>query len=93
VWFCLKFRFQQRFKNANLPKGNDHVAWACHTDRRVQQGTHSAVSGIGFQPIRMEMQRLRRCRTQHEHHAGNDQPWWDPTSDIALFVFHSINAC
>ncbi len=55
------FRFQQGFKNANLPKGNDHVTGACHTDRRVQQRTHSAVPGIGFHPIRMEMQRLRRC--------------------------------
>ena len=54
-------RFQQRLKNAGLPKDNDHVAWTCHTDRRVQQRTHTAVPGIGFQPIRMEMQRLRRC--------------------------------
>ena len=54
-------RFQQRLKNAGLPKDNDHVAETCHTDRRVQQRTHSAVPGVGFHPIRMEMQRLRRC--------------------------------
>jgi len=55
------FRLQQQLKNANLPKGNDHVAWACHTNSRVQQRTHRTVPGIGFQSIRMEMQRLRRC--------------------------------
>jgi len=45
------FRFQQRFENAGLPKGNAHVAGTCHTNRRVQQRTHSAVSSVGFQPI------------------------------------------
>jgi hypothetical protein len=55
------FLFQQWFKNASLPKGNVHVADACHTNCRVQQRTHTAVPGIGFYPIRMEVQCLRRC--------------------------------
>ena len=55
------FRFQQQFKNADLPKGNVHVADACHTGCRVQQRTHSAVPDVSFQPIRVEVQRLRRC--------------------------------
>ena len=45
--------------------------------------------GAGFQPVRVEMQHLRRRRTQHEHQAGDNQPGWDPTSEFALFVFHS----
>lgn len=59
--FCLVFLFQQRFKNADLPKGNVHVADACHTNCRVQQRTHTAVPGVSFHPIRMEVQRLRCC--------------------------------
>jgi hypothetical protein len=55
------FRFQQQLENANLPKGNVHVAGACHTNCRVQQRTHTAVPGVGFHPIWMEVQRLRRC--------------------------------
>ncbi|MCU1332223.1 MAG: hypothetical protein JWM08_1215 [Candidatus Angelobacter sp.] len=52
--------FQQWLKNADLPKGNGRVENASHANRRVQQRTHSTVPGVSFQPIRMEMQRLRR---------------------------------
>jgi len=61
MFFCLMFSFQQQFKNADLPKGDVHVAEASHTGCRVQQRTHSAVPGVSFQPVRVEVQRLRRC--------------------------------
>ena len=87
--FCFTLRLQHKAEEANLPEGDAGVANVCHTRCCVQQRAYGTMPGVFFQTINMEMQRLRRRRTQHKHQAGDNQPGRDPTCDIALFVFHS----
>jgi hypothetical protein len=58
--FSLAVSIQQQAQDACLLEGNSGVAQTCHTRRRVQQRAHGTMSSVFFQPVRVEMQRLRR---------------------------------
>jgi hypothetical protein len=58
--FCLVVSIQQQAQEACLLEGESGLAQTCHTHRRVQQRAHGTMPGVFFQPVRVEMQRLRR---------------------------------
>lgn len=52
--------FQQKAEEARLMERDIDVADTCHTHCGVQQRANGTMPRVFFQPVRVEMQRLRR---------------------------------